>query len=155
MVCSDCWYRFHESARHPHQRELSKCSSSYYIVINDKRIEQLQTEGKTVVFTVLNGTVPGAIALADIIRSESKQTIAVLKEMNIRCMMLTGDNKQVAKWVSEQVGQRNLLISKLFRVFLSMIFGVTRLDGWMHLIWNLTAETRFLSKIVQNISVLL
>ena len=24
--------------------------------------------------------------------------------MNIRCMMLTGDNKQVAKWVSEQIG---------------------------------------------------
>jgi hypothetical protein len=97
-----------------------------------------------VVFTVLNGTVAGAIALAEIIRSESRQTIAVLKEMNIPCMMLTGDNKQVAKWVSEQVGQRNLLISKLFRVFLSMIFGLTRLDGWMHLIWNLTAETRFL-----------
>jgi P-type Cu2+ transporter len=74
------------------------------IVINDRRVEQLQAEGKTVVFTLLNGTVVGAIALAGVIRPESKQTIAALKEMNIRCMMLTGDNRQVAKWVSEQVG---------------------------------------------------
>ena len=73
------------------------------IVVNDKRIEQLQAQGKTVVFTVINGTLEGAIALADIVRPESKQAIAALKEMNIRCMMLTGDNKQVAKWVSEQI----------------------------------------------------
>jgi P-type Cu2+ transporter len=74
------------------------------IVVNDKRIEQLQAEGKTVVFTVINGTLEGAIALADIVRPESKQAIAALREMKIRCMMLTGDNKQVAKWVSEQIG---------------------------------------------------
>ena len=74
------------------------------IVVNDKRIEQLQAQGKTVVFTVINGTLEGAIALADIVRPESKQAIAALKEMNIRCMMVTGDNKQVAKWVSEQIG---------------------------------------------------
>jgi Cu2+-exporting ATPase len=57
-----------------------------------------------VVFTVINGTLAGAIALADIVRPESKQAIAALKEMNIRCMMLTGDNNQAAKWVSEQIG---------------------------------------------------
>jgi Cu2+-exporting ATPase len=74
------------------------------IVVNDKRIEQLQAQGKTVVFTVINGRLEGAIALADIVRPESKQAIAALKEMKIRCMMLTGDNKQVAKWVSEQIG---------------------------------------------------
>jgi P-type Cu2+ transporter len=74
------------------------------IVVNDKRIEQLQAQGKTVVFTVINGTLEGAIALADIVRPESKQAIAALREMNIRCMMLTGDNKQVARWVSEQIG---------------------------------------------------
>jgi Cu2+-exporting ATPase len=74
------------------------------IVVNDKRIEELQAQGKTVVFAVINGKLAGAIALADIVRPESKPAIAALKEMNIRCMMLTGDNKQVAKWVSEQIG---------------------------------------------------
>ena len=74
------------------------------IAMSDKRVEQLQTQGKTVVFVLVDGKLKGAIALADIIRPESKQAIAALKEMNIRCMMLTGDNKEVAQWVSDQIG---------------------------------------------------
>ncbi len=74
------------------------------IAMTDKRVEQLQAQGKTVVFVLVDGNLKGAIALADIIRPESKQAIAALKEMKIRCMMLTGDNKQVAQWVSDQIG---------------------------------------------------
>jgi|GEM_PF-6715953 len=40
---------------------------------------------------------------ADIIRPESKQAIATLKQMGIRCMMLTGDNNLVAKWVADEL----------------------------------------------------
>jgi Cu2+-exporting ATPase len=46
----------------------------------------------------------GAIALADIIRKESKAAIARLKEMGIQAMMLTGDNKQVADYVAGELG---------------------------------------------------
>jgi len=53
---------------------------------------------------MIDGEPVGAIALADIIRPESKRAISMLKEMDIKCMMLTGDNKQVAKWVSEEIG---------------------------------------------------
>jgi len=74
------------------------------IVMTDKRVRELQAQGKTVVFVLIDGQLKGAIALADIIRPESKQSIAELKAMNIRCMMLTGDNKQVAQWVSDQIG---------------------------------------------------
>ena len=72
------------------------------IVFNDRRIEPLLAEGKTVVFTAIDGMLAGAIALADIVRRESKQAIAALKQMKIRCLMLTGDNKQAAKWISGQ-----------------------------------------------------
>jgi P-type Cu2+ transporter len=74
------------------------------IAFTDRRVEELQVQGKTVVFVLIDGELKGAIALADIIRLESKQAIAELKAMNIRCMMLTGDNKQVAQWVSDQIG---------------------------------------------------
>jgi Cu2+-exporting ATPase len=74
------------------------------IAMDDKRVEELKAQGKTVVFVLIDGQLKGAIALADIIRPESKQTITALKAMNIKCMMLTGDNKQVAQWVSDQVG---------------------------------------------------
>ncbi|MDP2605563.1 MAG: copper-translocating P-type ATPase [Deltaproteobacteria bacterium] len=74
------------------------------IDLTDKRIEPLQAQGKTVVFILVDGKLKGAIALADIVRPEAKQAIAALKALNIRCMMLTGDNKATAKWVSDQVG---------------------------------------------------
>lgn len=72
--------------------------------ITDQRIEPLQAQGKTVVFVIVDGEVKGAIALADIIRPEAKQAIAALKALDIRCLMLTGDNKATAKWVSDQIG---------------------------------------------------
>src|ERR1019366_4640937 len=74
------------------------------IDISEKRIEPLQAHGKTVVFVLVDGKLKGTIALADIVRPEAKQAIAALKALNIRCMMLTGDNKATAKWVSDQVG---------------------------------------------------
>jgi Cu2+-exporting ATPase len=46
----------------------------------------------------------GAIALADIVRPEAKQAIGALKTLDIHCLMLTGDNKATAKWVSDQIG---------------------------------------------------
>lgn len=72
--------------------------------LDDERIGKLSSQGKTVVFVIINGTITGAIALADIVRPESKQTISILKKMDVRCMMLTGDNKQVARWVAEEIG---------------------------------------------------
>ena len=74
------------------------------IALADKRVEPLQAQGKTVVFVLVDGTLKGAIALADIVRPEAKQAIEALKAQKIRCMMLTGDNKATAKWVSDQVG---------------------------------------------------
>ena len=74
------------------------------IDLADKRIEPLQAQGKTVVFVLVDGKLKGASALADIVRPEAKQAIDALKALNIRCMMLTGDNKATAKWVSDQIG---------------------------------------------------
>jgi Cu2+-exporting ATPase len=74
------------------------------MAIDDERIEQLAGQGKTVVFVVVDGKPHGAIALADIIRPESKQAIAQLKEMGIRSILLTGDNQRVAQWVASETG---------------------------------------------------
>lgn len=71
---------------------------------DETHITKLSQQGKTVVFVIIDDNLKGAIALADIIRPESKEAIKQLKSMNIRCIMLTGDNKQVAKWVAESLG---------------------------------------------------
>jgi len=74
------------------------------ITQTDDRVEPLQAQGKTVVFILVDGKLKGALALADIVRPEARQAITALKALDIRCLMLTGDNKATAKWVSDQIG---------------------------------------------------
>ena len=64
----------------------------------------LQNQGKTVVYVVRDGIPLGALALADIIREESREAIATLHGLGIDVVMLTGDNERVAQWVAEEVG---------------------------------------------------
>lgn len=71
---------------------------------DDSRITELSKQGKTVIFVLVDDELVGAIALADIIRPESKEAIAKLKDMNIRCIMLTGDKREVADWVAKEIG---------------------------------------------------
>ncbi|MHA1247094.1 MAG: heavy metal translocating P-type ATPase [Candidatus Thorarchaeota archaeon] len=70
---------------------------------DDERINALLEKGHTVVYVLVDGTLEGAIALADVIRPESKEAIARLRSMGIKAMMLTGDNKHVARWVAEEL----------------------------------------------------
>ena len=74
------------------------------IEIQHKQLDGLNKQGKTLVYVLIDDKVVGAIALGDIIRPESRDAISRLKQMGIHTMMLTGDNKQVAKWVSDEVG---------------------------------------------------
>ncbi|AHZ84828.1 Copper-exporting P-type ATPase B [Bdellovibrio bacteriovorus] len=69
-----------------------------------KDLDQLSVQGKTVIFVICNKELIGAIALADIIRSESKEAIGILRNQGIKCMMLTGDSRLVAKWVADEIG---------------------------------------------------
>jgi len=74
------------------------------IKFEDDKLKKLTSQGKTVVFVLIDNELAGAVALADIIKQESVKTISRLKEMDIMCMMITGDNKQVANWVEEEIG---------------------------------------------------
>ncbi len=71
--------------------------------VADDRIRQLAEDGKTVVYVMADGTVVGAIALGDIIREESYEAVRNLKDMGIRCMMLTGDARAVAENVAREL----------------------------------------------------
>jgi len=74
------------------------------LTVDDSRVQRYSAQGKTVVFVLVDDELVGAIALSDIIRPESKQTIQKLQQMGIRCMMLTGDSRKVASWVAEELG---------------------------------------------------
>ena len=66
--------------------------------------ERLGRQGKTVVYVLRDGTPLGALALADVIREESREAIQTLHELGIDVVMLTGDNERVANWVAEELG---------------------------------------------------
>ena len=59
---------------------------------------------ETIVFVLLNDQLAGYISLSDTIRPESKDAIQTLHKNNIKSVLLTGDNKQVAEAVSKKLG---------------------------------------------------
>ncbi len=74
------------------------------IKVENKKIEEIKKQGKTVVYVLADNKLIGAIALADIVRPESKKAVAMLKGMGIKSIMLTGDNSQVAEQVAREIG---------------------------------------------------
>jgi Cu2+-exporting ATPase len=71
---------------------------------SDKRIKELQEQGKTVVFTVVDGKLAGALALSDRVRDESFEAVKRLRERGLKVYMLTGDSEEVARWVAKELG---------------------------------------------------
>lgn len=71
---------------------------------HNQKVAELEKQGKTVVHIVRGKEIVGSIALADLIRPESKETIAKLKEMGIKSAMITGDAPDVAAWVAKELG---------------------------------------------------
>ena len=70
---------------------------------DNDRVREVVDQGKTVVYVLVQDRVEGAIALADIIRPESKEALRRLKEMGSKTMMITGDAEAVAKWVAKEL----------------------------------------------------
>ena len=58
----------------------------------------------TITFVLKGEDVIGSIILSDKIRESSKKTIQKLQEKGIKVWMLTGDNEQTAKYVSDELG---------------------------------------------------
>ncbi|HTS45410.1 MAG TPA: cation-translocating P-type ATPase, partial [Puia sp.] len=67
-------------------------------------LKEEKEKGFTTVLVVKNNTVVGSISVADVIRLEAKQAIEAIKKLNCRTMLLTGDDKTVAKAVARSLG---------------------------------------------------
>ncbi len=69
-----------------------------------KQAEKLSDEGKTPLYFVRNGMLAGVIAVADAIKSDSKEAIVQMKNMGCHVVMLTGDNEKTAKAIGKLAG---------------------------------------------------
>lgn len=60
--------------------------------------------GKTALYFASQEGLLGIIAVADVVKATSRQAVAELQALNVKVVMLTGDNKQTAAAIGQQVG---------------------------------------------------
>jgi len=68
------------------------------------KTETLSKEGQTVIYVATGSRFLGAMALADMIREESREAISSLRTAGIQTAMITGDSEDVAAWVAKELG---------------------------------------------------
>ncbi len=73
------------------------------IDISETAYEQLSNQGKTVMFVALDSDLLGFIAVADPVKDHAREAIQALKDMNVKTVMLTGDNSLTAQYIGTQV----------------------------------------------------
>ena len=69
-----------------------------------RQAERLADEGKTPLMFGLEDKLLGIIAVADVIKEDSTEAVKELRNMGIRVVMLTGDNKKTAEAIGRQAG---------------------------------------------------
>ena len=71
---------------------------------NIKDVDERQAKGETVMYVVINNLLVGYISVADPVKRNSKSAIHELQQQGLKVIMLTGDNKNTAKGVAEELG---------------------------------------------------
>jgi P-type Cu2+ transporter len=77
------------------------------------RAEELAGEGRTVVHVAVDGRAAGLIAIADAPRETAGEAIAALKQLGVRPVMLTGDNRATAERIAAALGIDEVLAEVL------------------------------------------
>lgn len=80
---------------------------------NSYQIEQLESEGKTVMLLATNKIMIGILAVADTVKASSAEAVARLKKAGLIVYMITGDNQRTAKAIARQVGIDHILAQVL------------------------------------------
>ena len=75
----------------------------------EEKIIQLENEGKTVLLIGINHKLVGIFAIADTLKETSESAIKAFKEMGLKVLMITGDNKRTANAVGKKIGIENIL----------------------------------------------
>lgn len=70
----------------------------------ESKIANLETEAKTVVGLAENKQLVGVIAIADILKSDAKETVQILRKSGIETAMITGDNQRTAEAIAKSLG---------------------------------------------------
>jgi Cu+-exporting ATPase len=70
----------------------------------DRRADELQSQGRTVMFLAVDRQFVGLVAVSDPIKASTPEAVKTLHELGMRVIMLTGDNEKTAKTVADKLG---------------------------------------------------
>ena len=79
----------------------------------EKKMQDLEEQGKTVMALVYSGEVLGIIAVADTLKEDSKEAISELNKTGFRTVMITGDNERTAMATAKLVGIKEVIANVL------------------------------------------
>ena len=92
----------------------SKILEKYNIENNYKKDEEeLSKNGNSIVYVTQNNRIIALIGVNDIVRDNAKQVIKELNENKIDTIMLTGDNKDTATKIAEDIGITKVIANVL------------------------------------------
>lgn len=83
------------------RRLMDECSISIQVAEEDMTI--LGNQGKAMIIVAVDGLVSGLIGFSDELRAESKDMLSILSGMNIRSVLLTGDNAKAAGYMASRL----------------------------------------------------
>ncbi|MEZ2604235.1 Zn(II)/Cd(II)/Pb(II) translocating P-type ATPase ZntA [Kluyvera intermedia] len=69
-----------------------------------EQIQQLESQGNTVVLVTRDDTLLGILALRDTVREDARQAVEGLRELGIQGIILTGDNPRAAAAIADELG---------------------------------------------------
>ena len=78
-----------------------------------KKIEDLESEGKTVVIVYVEESLIGLVAVSDSIRENARHVIDDIKHLGLDVVLLSGDNQRTVKSVAQKLGISNVLANVL------------------------------------------
>ena len=76
-------------------------------------MEQIEIAGNTAFLVGWDGSVRGAIGVADTVRASSAEAVSTLKEMGVDVVMLTGDNRRTAETIAAEIGIASVIAEVL------------------------------------------
>lgn len=83
------------------------------VAVNERQLEKLENEGKTVMMLAVSGKLAGLIAVADTVKESARAGVAALKKKSIEVIMITGDNRRTANAIARKVGITRVLAEVL------------------------------------------
>lgn len=79
------------------------------IVIPSDYLEKITHRGETPVFLMTESELIGIVGISDTIKETAKDAVLDLKKLGVKIIMLTGDHKNTAKFIADQVGIEEII----------------------------------------------